>query len=293
MGTSKEPSQKPEQVGPLGKLLGSSVAVAAIFVIGWIDYISGPEIGFSLFYLVPVLLSGYWLGRRSAVVSALASSAAWFCAEIAANSRFSTEVVAWNGFTRSMIFLTIGVMTAVLRRDRRRLQELLEQANESARTDPLTGLPNLRAFQESIDKALARARRGGQAVCMAYLDLDNFKKVNDHYGHTVGNEVLVRVSTVMRSVLRETDMPARIGGDEFSILLWNVTEEQGTRIAGRLIEGIAGVAKEYPLSGLGLSIGVMLFDQAPESAERLLQEADAAMYQAKAAGKGRAVVLHV
>jgi diguanylate cyclase (GGDEF)-like protein len=125
---------------------------------------------------------------------------------------------------------------------------------------------------------------------VAYLDLDNFKGVNDRYGHVVGDELLSRIGAALRSTIRAGDIAARLGGDEFAILFWNAERGAIEGIAQRVIERIDEVGHDYPEAGLGASVGIAHFTGVPESVEDILTRADHAMYQAKAAGKGCLVV---
>ena len=156
--------------------------------------------------------------------------------------------------------------------------------------DALTGLPNRVLLRDRLEQALAQARRRGQRVAVAYLDLDGFKHVNDQHGHELGDRLLQHLAGCMRSSLREGDTIARIGGDEFAAVLVDLGEHSGfVPFVNRLLEVIScpvsidGIALE-----VSASIGVSIFPQPDEvDADQLLRQADLAMYQAKLAGKNR------
>ena len=155
-----------------------------------------------------------------------------------------------------------------------------------ARYDPLTGLINRFLFSDRLESAIMRARRDESLVALMFLDLDDFKAVNDHYGHATGDALLKQVAKRIVSSVRETDSVARIGGDEFTVIL-----ESGTRLedAGQVATKILdAVAEPYLVSNRELrvtaSIGIAMYPLDGDSTQALLRDADIAMYSAKAAG---------
>jgi diguanylate cyclase (GGDEF)-like protein/PAS domain S-box-containing protein len=182
--------------------------------------------------------------------------------------------------------------------DRKRVEEELAfRANH----DQLTGLPNRSMFHELLTSALARARRRGLAVALLYLDLDNFKLVNDTLGHSAGDELLCQVGSRLGQASRETDLLARLGGDEFAILLSDLGRHQTDEGPGRggpvllttrwVTSRIQDVLRgAFSLSGretfVSASIGVSIFPEDANDEETLFQHADAAMYRSKRGGPG-------
>jgi diguanylate cyclase (GGDEF)-like protein/PAS domain S-box-containing protein len=169
------------------------------------------------------------------------------------------------------------------------LRQATERLQELARIDPLTGVLNRRAFFEELSARLAQARRHGDRGVLLYLDLDNFKAINDGYGHAAGDLVLKRVAEVLRDGVRTTDLVGRIGGDEFVVWLDRVaTVDQGKRIA-TLQAAIAAAAADYPTAGgFGASVGVIGTDGGADP-EELIGAADAAMYAAKRSKREKVV----
>jgi diguanylate cyclase (GGDEF)-like protein/PAS domain S-box-containing protein len=166
-----------------------------------------------------------------------------------------------------------------------------EQLAFLAYHDPLTGLPNRALVEQQLDLALARARRGESAVALMFVDLDDFKEVNDRLGHAAGDELLTGVAARLRGVLRDTDVLARQGGDEFLVLLSDLNEPPapaaelvGAKLLGALREPFVVGSTELRT---GASIGVSLFPDDAADTETLLSHADAAMYRAKGQGGGR------
>jgi diguanylate cyclase (GGDEF)-like protein/PAS domain S-box-containing protein len=165
---------------------------------------------------------------------------------------------------------------------RKRLEEeregLIVRIKHLARSDDLTGLPNRRRWHEELDRELARARRGGAPVCVAMVDLDRFKEYNDLHGHLGGDELLRTTARAWSDAVRTTDMLARYGGDEFSVILPECALEEATTVVGRLCS-----ATPDPVT---CSAGVAC-SNGGEPAETLVRRADEALYQAKRSGRSQ------
>jgi diguanylate cyclase (GGDEF)-like protein len=172
-----------------------------------------------------------------------------------------------------------------LEEHKRRLVVALDNEKSLSRSDYLTGLANRRAFEELFEMECKRSRRYNRPMTLVYLDLDDFKKVNDGRGHQTGDEVLVAVATTLRSSLRSTDCVARIGGDEFAILLPE-TDEEGARIIMNKLNAVLQTLLTPTNWPIGFSFGVVTFPAPLESLETMLERADKLMYEAKHAGKG-------
>jgi diguanylate cyclase (GGDEF)-like protein len=157
---------------------------------------------------------------------------------------------------------------------------LLDRLRASARTDPLTGLPNRRVWEEDLARELARAVRHGGTLCLVILDLDRFKAFNDAQGHPAGDRLLAATADAWRPLMRETDTLARYGGEEFAVLLPHSDREGAEAVVERLLAAV-------PL-GQTASAGIAVWDGA-ESAAGFLARAVAALYDAKHAGRARAV----
>ena len=177
--------------------------------------------------------------------------------------------------------LSVSVSTVIFLRNRQR-----QLIHYHAYHDPLTGLPNRRLLQDRFQQALANAQRHGTGIALLFLDLDNFKPVNDSLGHDTGDKVLQAVAACLASCLREGDTLSRLGGDEFVILLLNITREEESSIVAQKI--IATISKLIPVEGKGIhlggSIGISVFPKDGAGFDELLKNADTAMYQAKKIG---------
>jgi diguanylate cyclase (GGDEF)-like protein/PAS domain S-box-containing protein len=165
--------------------------------------------------------------------------------------------------------------------------ELEEELTHQAFHDGLTGLPNRALLRDRLDQALARAERSDRLLAVLLVDLDGFKQVNDSLGHDAGDQLLQEVARRFRSVVRASDTVARFGGDEFALLLEDVTEHEALGLTQRLLDGLATpvTIAGRPVA-LGASVGVVLHSGSGQS-EDLVRHADVAMYAAKDAGRGR------
>jgi diguanylate cyclase (GGDEF)-like protein len=275
-----------DETGSARRLAVLAGLLGAIGVVGWLDFTTGPRVGLSLLYLAPVAAAAWWLGAASAGVCGAAAGVAWLWADVASREPVELPVSLWNGFTRLAIYIAIGLLLSRVRSDRRRLTDLLEREKSLARTDPITGLMNHRGFVESLMREASRCRRTVSPLCLAFMDLDNFKQVNDRYGHAAGDAFLQRIARAISDTVRAGDIPARLGGDEFVILFWDVDRRAVEGIAQRLIDRVKEAGREYPEAGPGLSVGIAYFDVPPDSTEEILKRADNAMYEAKTLGKG-------
>ena len=157
----------------------------------------------------------------------------------------------------------------------------LERVLELARTDPLTGLHNRRAWDEELPRELARARRTGQPMCVALVDFDGFKSYNDTFGHGAGDRLLRTAAAGWLDSLREVDLLARLGGDEFAVALPGCPLDEAEKVAERL--------RLATPDGVGCSIGIAGWDWF-ETASQLVERADGALYAAKRAGRNRMMV---
>jgi len=256
------------------------VGVALLCTVCLLDSRLHHHLALTSLYMLAVLItaigSGFRWAAALAVVAATAETS-WFVPEaIPAGVRVA------NFFGR---LLTYGIVIWLVLA----LRNSLGAAQEAARHDFLTGLLNRRAFEEMAQLELERSRRNGQPISVLYLDVDDFKLVNDRYGHRGGDEVLHTIAEAMTATLRSTDIIARLGGDEFAAILPETTETKARAAASNLHEAVA-----RKLAGskchCTCSLGVAVFAAPPESVEEMINRADELMYGVKAGGKGSALV---
>jgi diguanylate cyclase (GGDEF)-like protein len=154
-----------------------------------------------------------------------------------------------------------------------------------AGSDPLTGLPNRRHFEETLQRELARAARTEQPINLLILDIDHFKKINDTYGHQTGDAVLRAVARRLSETVRVGDVVARYGGEEFAIVMPNATTEDAVVLAERILRNVANI--DVPVTA---SIGIATFIRHATDGSALIDAADRALYESKRSGRNRATV---
>ena len=189
------------------------------------------------------------------------------------------------------LLLTFAELASLAVTDARTVDELHEAlglATHRAQHDALTGLANRTRFIDRLSHALAQRRRHGPTVAVLYLDLDDFKQVNDRFGHGAGDKVLMEVADRLEKVVRGGDTVARLGGDEFAVLLEHTGGvPEAASVAQRVLSCFSRPMRVEGFDvAAGASVGLALEEEGDDSAEQLLRKADAAMYRAKHAGKG-------
>jgi diguanylate cyclase (GGDEF)-like protein len=197
-------------------------------------------------------------------------------------------VAAGTAFLSLLVLGRLVGLVGLLAKDVAERRALEAQLSFQAFHDPLTGLTNRRRFMEATQAALS-GRAAAGAIAALFIDLDDFKTVNDSLGHAAGDEVLVSVAKRLRSSLRATDVGARLGGDEFGVLLREIPDQAyAIAAADRLLEVLGRpVRSSGQTIEVGVSIGIAFDSPSMATVDELLSEADVAMYQAKAQGKGR------
>jgi diguanylate cyclase (GGDEF)-like protein len=248
--------------------------------IGAADYASGPDITLSLFYLLVVALIGWSTrGIDITIVGAVVTALVWLLAEWLTLGAPAPGILLWNASTRLIILIGLGVLIC-------RLCKALDTQQALARTDFLTGALNARAFAERAEAELARAHRYGHSLTIAYIDLDDFKQVNDRFGHSRGDALLCSIVATLSKNIRRTDSLARLGGDEFALLLPETGYEAARALLPALSETLRAAMRQDGVAST-FSMGVAVFDAPPTSVDALLKYADKTMYEAKAMGKNR------
>jgi diguanylate cyclase (GGDEF)-like protein len=269
--------------------IGGAVVVAGIAAVTAAVYFNGERAGGppafnEFFYVWPAFYSGYFFKARgmAASLALIAGAYAWIVAAIGATGQFA--------FTRWIV--TVSVVTGValaMHFLRRQIDRLVVQLRDTARTDSLTDLLNRRGFDERFQLELERARRTGDPLALLLGDLDRFKALNDQFGHPAGDAALVSVARTLADTCRSIDTVARVGGEEFALLLPATGGDGAFQAAERLRKRVArtGSGDGQPLT---LSFGAVECLDHGGTPEGLLHSADAALYAAKAGGRNRTVI---
>jgi diguanylate cyclase (GGDEF)-like protein len=209
----------------------------------------------------------------------------------------AAQVLRQGGFLVLYILIHVGVVgsvaaisSALAQQVEQTIGGLHRQAEQMARlahTDPLTGLANRRHLFERLESEFARAQRYRRPFTLLYIDLDGFKSINDRFGHLFGDEILRGSALSMQAVLRSTDLLARIGGDEFAVLLPETSLSGADYVVGKLRKALAAYSRQLSpaLPPLTLSVGIGEIGEQDEAIEDILARADKAQYLAKASGK--------
>ncbi len=235
-----------------------------------------------LLYLLVALYAFYFFTPLQAALQLALIAAAYGCALLGIGG----EAVEPTRYLIALGTLTVaGVMIGLLKRH---LQQLIDRLDTAARTDALTGPLNRRGFEQVFDTELERASRGGHALGLIVGDLDRFKSLNDCSGHHAGDEALARFARLLEHAARRIDATARIGGEEFALLLPETSSDGAWRLAERVREEVAEAFASDPVH-LTISFGVACYPAHGESAEQLLRAADQALYAAKELGRNRTV----
>lgn len=256
------------------------LSLLLIPLLGIVDYLSGPQVAFSVFYLVPLAVLG-WTSSNHRSIGATASVLAaltWLLADVAAGAEYDAGwIPVWNTVTRLTIFLIVVNLLSNLR-------DAVAQERELARLDPLTRIPNGRSFLENLDAEVRRARRLNRPLTLAYLDIDDFKTINDTQGHSGGDEALRRVAEALTSSTRDIDVVGRLGGDEFAILLPETGEQGASTVIHALPDRVRSTIADigFPVT---FSLGSVTFETPPSDVNEMIGVADVLMYEVKRNGK--------
>jgi diguanylate cyclase (GGDEF)-like protein len=264
-----------EKLSQLSKIL---LGVVLVGITGVVDILTGYELAFSLFYVIPVSYTTWYIGRRYGIIMSLFSAMIWLWADVASGHFYSQPIIPiWNAMIRFAFFIIIALLLSALKKT-------LEHEKELARTDYLTGAVNSRLFYELVEMEIERLQRNEHPFTLVYFDLDNFKSVNDQFGHLAGDQVLRTVVSYARDHLRKIDVIARLGGDEFALLLPETAHESALIVIEKLQSGFLEEMRQRNWS-ITFSVGVLTCKAAPSGPDELIKIADGLMYSAKHSGK--------
>ncbi len=231
-------------------------------------------------YLVPILLLTWYVNRTAGLQAAAGALLAGLLATMASSTPQPLSF-AWvlNGCVRVALYLGATLLVAAFR-------ESYDRERALGRMDGLTHIANRRALLEMAEAELARARRYKHPFTLAYVDLDNFKRVNDRFGHHAGDRVLMDIAETLKKSVRSTDLVARLGGDEFAILLPETSEEAARHVLVKLRNNLVDTLQEQACP-ISCSIGAATFESTNLTIEEMLDVADGLLYAVKREGKNR------
>lgn len=247
-------------------------------LLGFLDYQTGSEFSLSVFYLLPILFVTWYANYPFGVLLAIASVSAWILPGLA-NGTIQTPISAgWNFVVRTSYFLITAFFVD-------QLKTRLEHERSLASADSLTLAANHRSFYEAVEREISRARRNGTPFTVVYFDIDNFKRINDEYGHLTGDHILIETVNIIKANLRAIDVIGRMGGDEFAIIFPSLSFENAEAVMQRICSRVyPQVNKYHPVT---FSVGAVAFLHPPATVDDVLKEVDRVMYISKTHGKNQ------
>jgi diguanylate cyclase (GGDEF)-like protein len=255
------------------------IAAVLLLIAAAADELTGPRILWLIFYLPPIAMLAWYRNWPAARLAAITAGVAGLAVDVySSGAAAPTPTQWWNAGVHTGVFLFVGFLLGQLRM-------ALREEQQVARTDDLTGVANNRSFLEFATLELARQRRYYHPLSIAFLDCDNFKRVNDFYGHAKGDELLRRIALTITQTLREVDVVARLGGDEFGILLPESNQKAAAYVVRKLRNALKPIGEQY---GVTFSMGIVTYLQPADSVDQMLHAADKVMYDVKRAGKNSA-----
>jgi diguanylate cyclase (GGDEF)-like protein len=243
-----------------------------------VRYLTGPEYALSLFYLLPICTATWFAGKHAGILTSFVSAATWLSADLMILHEYSRSFIPFvNETFRLIVFLIITIVLS-------RLKIVLKNEKGLARKDFLTGIANRRSFFELTDIETRRANRYSTPLTVIYLDLDNFKDVNDRFGHETGDNLLCAVANTISKNIRSIDTVARLGGDEFAVLLPETRAKPAEVVTRKIQNELLDVMETngWPVT---FSIGVVTYNKTIDTVNDIMKKADRLMYSAKLNGK--------
>jgi diguanylate cyclase (GGDEF)-like protein len=254
----------------------TAITLFCVAVIGIIDCLIGPGISLGILYLAPTGLATWYIGGKAGMAVAFLSAITGRATDLIAGViTIHPWLTAWNLFVH-LGFMIIVVSLLIQQKSFLRIEQQL------ARTDSLTGIFNRGEFIDRLQYVFNIAKREHWSVTLAYIDVDDFKRINDEKGHAEGDKVLRLVATQFAASARHTDIVARVGGDEFAVALPNADRTAAEIFIQQLLSALSAALSEATVT---CSTGCLTFLPPPPNAERALKETDLLMYQVKKHGK--------
>lgn len=273
------------QAGGMGRIRNTVVAAGcalAIIVVGILDWGTGIELRVFPLYFIPIAV-GVQVGGPAVRYGLTAlATVTWAVAYSLDAGEISLLTGIWNVAAQMAAFSLVAYLVG-------RQWDQRKQEEARSREDYLTGLQNSRAFFETLAREIERANRYHRALALAYMDMDDFKNINDSRGHQTGDEVLKTLARILRSGLRSTDVVARLGGDEFAILLIETDRASAETVLRKVqAEVNAGLAARFGTATV--SIGAAICESFVPPPSEFVRRADSLMYEVKRAGKNACLV---
>ena len=261
-----------------GNLFWAIAVTLSVILLGIIDYLTGYELTFSLFYLAPISMIAWFKGRMPGLLVSAASAVAWFLADFLSGNRYSqASIYVWNTLIRlGFFFIVTGLFSA--------LRKAYDTNQKLVRSDYVTGAVSIRYFYDLAKTEIERSARYNRPFTLAYIDMDNFKAINDNLGHSTGDQLLRSITENIQYQIRPADTFARLGGDEFALLLPETDEEKARNVIARVQANLENEMLKHGWM-VTFSVGVVTFCQPPKTVDEMIRLADTTMYLVKTRSK--------
>lgn len=256
------------------------LALIAFGLVVSADYLTSYDLSLSAFYVLIILAVGWFCGIWWGGLFAFLAMFSEFETGILSGNPFANDTYYYiSNANRLFAYLLIAYLTATVR-------SLYDRAESAARVDYVTGITNSTGFYEKLAVELSRHRRSRETFAVAYVSCDYFKIINDGLGHREGDRVLMIIAQTLQASLRQTDVLARVGGDEFGLVLPHTSEENALAVMRKLCALLdrAMAEHEWPIT---FSVGVGIFPQVPGTVDRTVAFCDQLMQRVKALGKNK------
>jgi diguanylate cyclase (GGDEF)-like protein len=264
------------------KFTGLVLSLIFLAIIGAVDIVTGFELSSSFFYLLPVTVAVIMCGRNIAFMVSFLCAVVWLAADMYSGAHYSRAFIPyWNAMTRMGYYVVHTFLLSLM-------LTLLKEQRQLAVKDHMTGVYNGRMFEEILGLEIKNSERTGRPLTLCYMDIDNFKIINDTFGHSEGDKVLKTFCRIAGDNIRSNDVLARVGGDEFVILFRETSLSEGKAIMARVTESLSSLTESLKCSPQ-LSAGLVNYIVPPRSANAIMAEADKLMYEAKEQGKNRVI----
>jgi len=270
---------------PVRRVVGMLTDLTSVSIIMHLEGEYGAILSF--IYLWVCVGNGLRYGTRY-LYAGMAVSITAYITMVATTPYWREQIFAAAGFLICLIVLPLfySVLLKKNEKTHEELSLLAEKLRNIANHDTLTGLPNRHSFHETLEQMLVAAESDKSNLAIMFIDLDGFKPINDTYGHSCGDEVLIATSSRLKHSLRKGDFIARLGGDEFVLLLTNISKEEVHVVARKIVAIVATpIVTDCATMKVTSSLGIAFFPDNAQTVKALLARADAAMYKSKRTGK--------
>lgn len=282
MARRKTQILKPEEfnwmrASPEQRIFWAIACIVLLALIAFLDVALGGHVNLFILQIIPIAIATWMIGRVAGIILAVGAPLLVLPLDLSWATGTPHFIIVINELLRIGVLVFVAQGLSHIRRQGEALDRL-------SMTDPLTSLNNRRSFIKRGMEAVARGRRIPQPLSLVFIDLDNFKQVNDRFGHDTGDTVLQTVANAIRGGLRDTDHAARLGGDEFAIILYSAGAPGARYVTENIRDRIASALAQTEF-GVTASIGVATFTATPKDFDTALALADTLMYEVKAGSK--------